>query len=113
MKADIIYTHGLNHAYVRAREAEIARSGKTIFFYDKTDGSKVSTYVWGCAHLAGAEARAEAGAINTAQKALDIRRRQLNARLIATQATLIAAAKLAPATPKSAEVPIVLTPDML
>ncbi len=95
MKTDILYTLGLGYGFYRDKEAEIARSGKTITM--GTLSARVATYHWGAATP---ELRAEAQAIKDAQKALDERHRTLCARLKETQPALLAAAKVAPMTPK-------------
>lgn len=104
MKADLIYSIRFGY-YHRDRSAEIARSGKTVKMGAMTN--RIGTYLWG---LADPSMCREAQAINDAQQVLDNRCRAFNAKLLATQPDLIAAAKVSPMTPKVAQEPLVLGP---
>lgn len=109
MKADVIYYLSPISGYGRDRNANISKSGKTIAIHGIT--SRVTTDPWGSA--ASVEIQAEANAINAAQKALNARRKVLNERLCTSQASLIAAAKMAQEIPEATQEPIKLEPGML
>lgn len=91
MKARIIYTSGLIFLYGRDNGALIAKNGKSITIHGRK--ARIGTDVWG---VWSPELAAEARSINDASKAIDARKRALNARLRATQPDALAAAALAP-----------------
>ncbi len=93
MKADLIYRCGL-FGYGRDQAALLSQNAKWVTIHGRRE--RIDTSVWGAAEQ---DLAAEAAAINAAQKALDTRRKALDARLLITQPALLAAAKAAPKDP--------------
>lgn len=108
MKTRVIYSTGYGHTY-SVTEAIIPQSGKWIDVGNWKP--RIASIVWGAVSK---ELLTEAAEINRLQSEVDAKRRVLNEKLRATQAAMLAQAKVAPKDPEPEPLRhIKITPEML